>query len=431
VAKKHKATTKYSSRTKLLKGRNIVGLFVLLLAIVSVLYLRNHLRIVDGQLKYIASTDVSVSFSSDESRVAISETAGSWNFVRPDAVKETWMQTVSNPYGGKIYWVSNAGSDSGNGDVSQPFQTITKAVNAASAGDIIYVQPGTYVEHVIMNKSGSADAPIILSAAPGNLGKVKVMLSPAILQATIPQPAQPNTGNNPGIIDFPSGVHDIWVNGLVIEGYKGMQYAPSEDHYSASGIAIAGSTLGLHITNNVVYNALHCGIKGGQSSVYEGNVVFDNGTTTTFLDHGMYINGSYDEVLGNIVFNNASYGLHIFEAMYPGDVNGQHLKVANNIAFGHRFAGLLVSVQDSEFYNNTSVMNKYGIAYFSATSSGTDINDIVKNNIFAFNNGANGFVDGSDNQTSTARNNINDFNDLYANSTYPVSFNYNSLFING
>lgn len=53
----------------------------------------------------------------------------------------------------------------GNGSGSFPFGRIQDALNAARAGDVITVAPGTYTETLISVRSGAAGAPITLRAA--------------------------------------------------------------------------------------------------------------------------------------------------------------------------------------------------------------------------------------------------------------------------
>src|ERR1035438_4493795 len=44
------------------------------------------------------------------------------------------------------------GNDANPGTIGAPFLTITKAISVANPGDIIYVDAGTYVENVVVNK---------------------------------------------------------------------------------------------------------------------------------------------------------------------------------------------------------------------------------------------------------------------------------------
>ncbi len=67
-------------------------------------------------------------------------------------------------------YVSPSGSDSAAGTLAAPFKSIQVAVNKAVAGDIIYLRAGTYSPTTniqIKSKSGTASAPITLSAYTG------------------------------------------------------------------------------------------------------------------------------------------------------------------------------------------------------------------------------------------------------------------------
>jgi hypothetical protein len=60
------------------------------------------------------------------------------------------------------WYVAPGGS--GNGSQAQPFGKIQDAANAAQAGDLISVSPGTYHETVTVNRSGTATAPIVFQS---------------------------------------------------------------------------------------------------------------------------------------------------------------------------------------------------------------------------------------------------------------------------
>lgn len=65
------------------------------------------------------------------------------------------------------FYVAVAGSDNNPGTEAAPLRTIQAAVDAASAGDTIYVRTGTYTEQVVLRRSGTRDQPIRLLAYPG------------------------------------------------------------------------------------------------------------------------------------------------------------------------------------------------------------------------------------------------------------------------
>src|SRR2546423_7226197 len=58
-------------------------------------------------------------------------------------------------------------SDTGPGDSTTPFCKIGVAAQKATAGTTVQVAGGTYSEQVSISNSGTSDAPIIFTAAPG------------------------------------------------------------------------------------------------------------------------------------------------------------------------------------------------------------------------------------------------------------------------
>jgi chitodextrinase len=65
------------------------------------------------------------------------------------------------------YYVATNGSDSNSGTTSAPFKTINKGINAASAGDTVYVRGGSYYQTAYISKSGTSSALITIAGYPG------------------------------------------------------------------------------------------------------------------------------------------------------------------------------------------------------------------------------------------------------------------------
>ena len=60
---------------------------------------------------------------------------------------------------------SSGGSDSNNGSIGSPFETIQYGINQlSSGGDILYIRAGTYRETITINKTGASGNPIIIEA---------------------------------------------------------------------------------------------------------------------------------------------------------------------------------------------------------------------------------------------------------------------------
>ena len=71
-------------------------------------------------------------------------------------------------YSQSTYYVapsSSGGSDSNNGSIGSPFETIQYGINQlSSGGDILYIRAGTYRETITINKTGASGNPIIIEA---------------------------------------------------------------------------------------------------------------------------------------------------------------------------------------------------------------------------------------------------------------------------
>lgn len=325
-----------------------------------------------------------IAFSKDEKTVSVQYEKGEWTFPRP--VIAPWAFKAS----GKLLWVATTGDDAGAGTSDKAFRTIGKAVEAVGPGDVIYVRAGTYTENLVISKSGQDGKPIILSCAPGDLGRVRITPSKEYVQ------------KNPSwaVIRVHSAQH-VWINGLVIEGPLGRAEAPATEMYGANGITFSGTAgLGCRVTNCVVYWNVHCGIKemghGGTKIVLEANVIFDNGTRST--DHGIYCPADELTITGNLIFHNAGYGIHSYS--HP-----RRQVITRNICMGNKAAGIILAGSENQVYHNVCAYNGLGIMYFR----GGCTDNVVKNNIFAFNQADCGYDNGGGRYGDPARN-TDDFN---------------------
>ena len=193
---------------------------------------------------------------------------------------------------------------------------------------------------------------------------------------------------NPGgaVITVTKAVRQIWINGLIIEGPKGRPEAPKAEMYGANGVTWSDKAgPGCRATNNVVYNNVHCGVKemshGGKEILIAGNIIFGNGTDSH--DHGIYMPAHAVVMDGNIIFDNAGYGIHSYE--YP-----ERQIITRNICFDHKWAGIILGGSKNKVYHNVCTANGIGMFYFR---KGCEQNE-VRNNIFAFNKTDCGYDDG-------------------------------------
>src|SRR5205823_4256320 len=158
--------------------------------------------------------------------------------------------------------------------------------------------------------------------------------------------------------------------------------APLTEGFGANGITWSGGAgSGCRVTNNIVYNNVHCGLKemghGGTGISIEANVIFDNGTEGH--GHGIYCPADNCTIEGNISFNNANCGIQSYRntatAASPGPT-GQ--KINRNICFGNGGGGLVLAGISTQVYNNAFAYNGlFGLMYFRSTCQ----KNVVKNNV--------------------------------------------------
>jgi hypothetical protein len=336
-----------------------------------------------------AAQPISVSrieFSSDLKKISIVYDKGSGTLQRPVVPPVNYVAS------GRIYWVAPTGVDTNGGSATKPLKTISKGIALARPGDVVYVKAGTYTERITITKSGSAASPIIISVAPGDIGHVRIRLARTLV------------ANNPGtaVVRFENGARHVWFNGFVIEGYRGWPESPSNDDYGANGVTWSGGAgLGTRLTNNVIFNNLHCGVKemnhGGTSILIAGNVIFENGTDG--LDHGIYAPANEISVDGNIVFYNSGWGVH----SYPSPVRQT---LTRNILFFNGSGGILLAGSETRVFHNLALASRKGILYFRG---GSAFNKVL-NNIFAFNTETDGGYDNGGGKFGNPHDNLDDFN---------------------
>ncbi|MCB0060704.1 MAG: DUF1565 domain-containing protein, partial [Caldilineaceae bacterium] len=78
-----------------------------------------------------------------------------------------WHVAAAQTPAGAQFFVAPIGSDRNPGTEELPFRTIQYAVDHAGAGDTVIVRAGVYHEAVTVTTSGTAEAPLIITAYPG------------------------------------------------------------------------------------------------------------------------------------------------------------------------------------------------------------------------------------------------------------------------
>lgn len=103
------------------------------------------------------------------------------------------------------YYVSQNGSDSGDGNYSNPFKTIAKAASVANPGDICLIKGGIYRETIKPLKSGTASSPIVFKAVPADSVFISACDTAGIWS---------KYSENVFVTDWPDTVTQLFIDGI-------------------------------------------------------------------------------------------------------------------------------------------------------------------------------------------------------------------------
>ncbi len=207
-------------------------------------------------------------------------------------------------------------SDSGSGTASGPFCTIAKGVSKLTAGDTLYIGNGTYAETIKPATSGTASAPITITAWPGKHPQVGTGVANG---ASISSRSYITVSNllvsgttGPGIT-ISGGDHISVIGNEVTKAGKPVKGS------IAQGIRVSGSSNDL-IQGNYTHNNSDHGIL--LTSGTTGTTVGYN--TSTFNAEGYQRNANgidvispANTIIGNITHDNEDSGINF----YPGGNN--------------------------------------------------------------------------------------------------------------
>jgi len=281
------------------------------------------------------------------------------------------------------YYVSNSGSDSNTGLSSgAAFKTLQHAANTVTAGDIIFVENGTYVGFDLRNKNGTSANPIVFKASGNNV----------LLNQKGPQ--------RNDIINIENA------NYIIIDGFI-TNNAPG----NGNGIRVVTSDNCIVRNNSCDNNA-----ERGIFTAFTDDILIENNVCTNSIDeHGIYVSNSSDRpiIRFNECYGNNSIGIHmngdlssggdgiISDAQVYGNIlhdnNGaaginmdglQNPIVYNNLIYNnHSSQGIALFQQDgaivtsgAKIYNNTIIVpsdGRWGIL----VQNGANINTEIYNNI--------------------------------------------------
>jgi nitrous oxidase accessory protein len=245
--------------------------------------------------------------------------------------------------------VAGTGAESWTVDAngSGDFRSIVDAVAAASPGDTIIVNPGTYSENVVVDK--------------GVTIKSQMGAENTIVCTPDPFSGQP-------VIDVMAG--EVTVSGFTVTGTYG---------YGGGGIYL-NSVQYCTISDNVCYNN-SAGIMVYNS---DNNEIINNDASNN--QDGIYLHHSNDnKIIGNIA-SKSTYGRGIML------VFSSYNQILNNIVNSNRDEGIILmesGTSNNLIANNTVIFNSnYGIHFFAADNNQILNNTLMKNGVGVWLRGA-------------------------------------------
>ncbi|HEY3003487.1 MAG TPA: right-handed parallel beta-helix repeat-containing protein [Kribbellaceae bacterium] len=271
-------------------------------------------------------------------------------------------------------------SDSGSGTILAPYCTITKAMSQAVAGDAVYIGSGSYAETVKPLVSGTASAPLTVTAWPGKhavIGAGKTFGANIASRAYI-------------VIDgltfadtvydgiYVTGSNHITVSGNEVRGAGSpaqSQTAPAISIRSTSASTVSGNTVhhnsghGIYVTSGstgitVSDNTVSYSAEGWRRNANGINVVSPGNTVLRNVTHDnedsgiqFYTGGNDNLAALNVTYNNGDHGID--------NLNVTGGRMIGNTVYGNCTTGLNVEGTSGNYVveNNIAVDNAVYPAY--------------------------------------------------------------------
>ena len=285
---------------------------------------------------------------------------------------------------GSLYVNSAAAncSDAGNGSSTQPYCSIVKGAQVATAGTTVFVTGGAYAGSAINPSSGLAGSPITFAASPGVIvsggtsafaisGRSYIVIDGFTITSTSDYAISVSSSSNITISNNSISGVGHRINGQTAGGVRLSGTTSSLiTHNRSDNNADHGFMISSGSTNNMVsFNEASLNAEGWQRNA-NGIDVIDTGSTGNTL-------------LGNVVHDNEDSGLQF----YPGANNGLAI---NNISYNNGDHGIDdLNVTGGRLIGNTIYHNcTSGINVEGTSGSYTIMNNIsVDNAVYPAYNG--------------------------------------------
>ena len=286
---------------------------------------------------------------------------------------------------------------------NESYSSISSAIKATKAGDVILVREGTYNEQIVMSKSGTANAYITIRNYPGEtpildgtgidtifdfngqdyinfegfkvqnitnqqwasgiyLGGGEKYINLRNLEVTgiiNPKPTNENYGANP-ILLF--GEKSESISNIIIENC----YVHDNVTGWCEAIAVSGNCENIQVLNNRVDNNGNIGIDfcgnfgyapsndQPRNCVARGNVI-SNCNSPYATSYGLYADGAYNIVFENNVIFNSQGGIEIGAEEKTNNTVG-NIQVINNLVYGCSENGITIGGYETGLGNVDNVL---------------------------------------------------------------------------
>lgn len=245
------------------------------------------------------------------------------------------------------YYVTTAGSSSGDGSAGKPWNLATALAGASGRihpGDTVWIRGGTYSGAFTSSVAGSPGLPVVIRAYPGERAIIdgapstqetftingdwstfwglEIMNSLLTRNARRPQGIYVYLGSHVKIINFivhdvgeglytESSADDVEIYGSIFYNQGWQTTIRSDGH----GIYVKGTgPLGKLVRDNVFFNSYGLGIHGYTDAgngflrnlTIEGNVMFNAGTISTYPSANLLLGGE-EPVENGVVKDNMMY----------------------------------------------------------------------------------------------------------------------------
>jgi parallel beta-helix repeat protein len=286
---------------------------------------------------------------------------------------------------GSIYYVGKNGSNSNNGSINSPWQTINYAAQKVTAGDTVNIETGTYNERIFPAHSGSAGNPITYQ----NYNGESVIIDGTGLSCS-------------GLFLF-QGTNYMNISGLTIENSLAAGDGNGIYLQGASNINIANCTITNTVASGIAaydFSGKHCSnITATNCTIYGTNTGSDLEAisfrtvqtftisncivhnTSTQIGIGIGVGCTNGLVYGNTVYNTGAMGIYI-DSQGAAESN---ISIYNNVCYNNPQAGIGLSSENNggqypqtgiSIYNNICYNNVMGFSVGSIS---------VPSNTFSFN----------------------------------------------